>query len=84
MTEVDKGRGKVHTRTGHKGPEGEQRFSLFHLGTRWGWVANATRSSSFTPQNTQYPFYKKLRGPQDRSGRVRKISLPPGFHLRTV
>jgi len=27
----------------------------------------------------QYPLYRRLGGPQGRSGRVRKISLPPGF-----
>jgi hypothetical protein len=26
-----------------------------------------------------YPFYSRLGGPQGRSGRVRKISPPPGF-----
>ena len=33
---------------------------------------------------TQYPLYRRLGGPQDRSGRVRKISPPPGFDPRTV
>jgi hypothetical protein len=32
---------------------------------------------------TRYPLYRRLGGPQDRSGRVRKISAPPGFDLRT-
>ena len=31
-----------------------------------------------------YPLYKKLGGPQGRSGRVGKISPPPGFDPRTV
>jgi hypothetical protein len=29
-------------------------------------------------------LYRRLGGPQDRSGRVRKISPPPGFDPRTV
>jgi len=29
-------------------------------------------------------WYRRLGGPQSRSGRVRKISLPPGFDPRTV
>jgi hypothetical protein len=29
--------------------------------------------------NTQYPSYRRLGGPQGRSGRVRKISSPTGF-----
>jgi hypothetical protein len=33
---------------------------------------------------TRYPLYRRLGGPQDRSGRLRKISPPPGFDPRTV
>jgi hypothetical protein len=33
---------------------------------------------------TQYPLYRRLGGPQDRSGQVRKIFSPPGFNPRTV
>jgi len=36
------------------------------------------------PGKTRYPFYRWLRGPQGRSGQVRKISPPPGFAPRTV
>ena len=36
------------------------------------------------PVNTRYPLYRKLGGPQGLSGRVRKISPPPGFDPRTV
>ena len=33
----------------------------------------------------QYQFYRRVGGPQDRSGRARKISPPPpGFDPRTV
>ena len=32
----------------------------------------------------RYPVYRKLGGPQGRSGQVRKISPPPGFDPRTV
>jgi hypothetical protein len=35
-------------------------------------------------KQTRYPLYGRLGGPQGRSGRVRKISLPPGFDPRTV
>jgi hypothetical protein len=34
------------------------------------------------PGKTQYPFYRRLSGSQGRSGRVRKISLLPGFDPR--
>jgi len=36
------------------------------------------------PWKTRYPLYKTLDGPRDRSGRVRKISPPPGFDLCNV
>jgi hypothetical protein len=32
----------------------------------------------------RYPFYRRLGGPQGRSGRVRKISPPQGSEPRTV
>jgi hypothetical protein len=33
---------------------------------------------------TRYPLYRRLGGPQGRSGQVRKISPPMGFDPRTV
>ena len=36
------------------------------------------------PGDTRYPLYRRLGGPQYRSGRVRKISPQPGFDPRTV
>jgi hypothetical protein len=47
-----------------------------------GWVVNAP--AALPPGKTQYPLCRRLGGPQDRSGRVRKISPPPGFDPRTV
>ena len=42
--------------------------------------------AALPPGKTRYPFYRRLCGPQGRSGRVRKICLSPptGFHLWTV
>jgi hypothetical protein len=40
--------------------------------------------AALPPRKTRYPLYRKLGGPQGRSGRVRKISLAPGFDLRAV
>jgi hypothetical protein len=34
---------------------------------------------SLSPGKTRYPLYRRLGGPQGRSGQVRKISPPPGF-----
>jgi hypothetical protein len=39
--------------------------------------------TALPPGNTRYPLYRRLGGPQGRSGRVRKISPPPGFDPRT-
>jgi len=33
---------------------------------------------------TRYPLYRRLGGPQGRSGRVRKISSAPEFDPRAV
>jgi hypothetical protein len=40
--------------------------------------------AALTPFKTRYPMYRRLGGPQDRSGLVRKISPPQGFDPRTV
>ena len=38
----------------------------------------------FFPGNeTRYSLYRKLGGPQGRSGQVRNTSLPPGFHSQS-
>jgi hypothetical protein len=40
--------------------------------------------SALPPGTLRYPVYRGLGRPQGRSGRVRKISSPPGFDPRTV
>ena len=40
--------------------------------------------STLPPGKTQYPLYRRLGGPQGRSGQVRKISPPPEFDAWTV
>jgi hypothetical protein len=40
--------------------------------------------AALPPGKTRYPLYRRLAGPQGRSGRVRKISSPPVFDPRTV
>ena len=40
--------------------------------------------AALPPGKTRYPLYRRLGGPQDRSGRERKISPSPGFDPRTV
>jgi hypothetical protein len=46
---------------------------------------SASRPGRFLPpRKIRYQLYRRLGGPQDRSGQVRKISTPPGFDPRTV
>jgi len=40
--------------------------------------------ASLPPGKNWYPLYRRLGGPQGRSGRVLKISPTPGFDSRTV
>jgi hypothetical protein len=40
--------------------------------------------TTLAPRKTRYPKYRRLGGPQSRSGQVRKISPPPGLDPRTV
>jgi hypothetical protein len=50
-----------------------------------GGERSASRlGSSLTPGKTRYPLYRRLGGPQGRSGQVQKISPPLGFDPRTV
>jgi hypothetical protein len=40
--------------------------------------------AALPPGKTRYPLFRRLGGPQGRSGQVRKISPLPGFDPRTV
>jgi len=40
--------------------------------------------AALPPGKTRYPLYRRLGGPQGRSGQVQKISPAPGFDPRTV
>jgi hypothetical protein len=77
-----KGKGKVHPRTGHEGPEGEKRYSstlsLTSALNGGGW--SMPRPGRFTPgKETPYPLYRMLGGRHGLSGRVRNISPPTGI-----
>jgi len=74
-----KNKGKVHLRTCHEGPEGEQKYSsiLSLTSAIDGGVRSTPYPSRFTPmKETRYQYYRRLSGPKGRSGRVRKISPP--------
>jgi len=40
--------------------------------------------SALPPGKTRYLLYRRLGGPQSRSGLVRKILPPPGLHPQTI
>ena len=40
--------------------------------------------AALPPGKTRHPLYRRLGGPQGRSGKVRKFSPSPGFDPRTV
>jgi hypothetical protein len=79
---VSKTAKRRHARTGHEGPEVEQTssstLSLTSALDRSGWLTPRPGKESWCP------FYRRLGEPQGRSGRVQKISPPPGFDPRTV
>ena len=48
-------------------------------------VWSTPRPGRFTlEKDTRYLLYRRLGGPENRSERVRKISLPPGLDSRTI
>ena len=47
-------------------------------------MVNITPQAVLPLGMTGYPLYRRLGGPQDRSGQVHNIFPPPGFDLRTV
>ena len=51
-------------------------------GTRRGEGSASRLGRSLPPGKTRYPMYRRLGGPQGRSGQVRKISPSPGFDPR--
>ena len=65
-------------RTAHRGSRGIALVFIDH-GTRRGWGVSVTPRPVFTPGKTRYPLYRRLGGPQGRSGQVRKISPSTGI-----
>ena len=80
-------KGKFHSIIFHEGTEVEWRYSstlsLTSALDGGGWSTPCL--GRFIPgEETRYPLYGRLGGPQDQSGRVWKISPSPGFDPRTV
>jgi len=70
-------------RTAHRGCRGIALLFLDY-GTRWGEGSASSPGRSLSPGKTRYLLYRRLGGPQGRSGQVRNISPPPGFDPRAV
>ena len=84
INESVQGKGEVRPRTGHEGPEGQIYSSTLPSNSELdGSGRSKPRLGRFTPK-TRFPPYRRLGGPQGRSGRVRKISPPPDFDPRTI
>ena len=49
----------------------------------WGEWSASRPGRTLPPGNTRYPLYRRLDGPQGRSGRAEHLA-PPGFDPRTV
>jgi len=69
--------------TAHRGCRGIALLFLDH-GTKRGWGISVTPKPLFAPGKDPVPVYRRLGGPQGRSGQVRKISSPSGFDPRIV
>jgi hypothetical protein len=75
LDDTGKCKGKVHPRIGREGSEGEL-YSSFNLCARWGGWSTPRPGRLTLGKETRYPLYRRLGGPQGRSGYVRKISPP--------
>jgi len=54
-------------------------------GVGWSSHTSAAKSPPHYPLGkTRYPLYRRLGGPQCRSGRLQEVSPPSGFDTRTV
>jgi len=76
----------VNPKTGHEDPEGDYRYSstlsLTSAIDGSGW--STPHPGRSTPGKATSYVLQEAGWDQGRSGRVRKISLPPGFNTQTV
>jgi len=77
---------KFHSTKDHEGKEVEQRYNatLSLTSVLDGVGAQRHAPAALPPGKTQHPLYRRLGGPQGRSGQMRNISHPPEFDLRTA
>ena len=62
-------------------PTGEAEVLLYSLTSVLDGVGGQRYAPAALPRGreTQYPLHSSLGGPRSRSGRMRKVSSPPGF-----
>ena len=79
-------KGKVHPRTEYEDPEEGYRYSsTLSLTSALDVVDGRYTPATLPPKKeTRYPLYRRLGGPQGRSGQVQKISPLPGFDPQTA
>ena len=72
---------KAYPRTGHEGPDMEYRYSsTLSLTSALDGVSGQRHvPAALLPGMIRFPLYRRLGGPQDRPGRVRKILPPTGI-----
>jgi len=70
-------KGKVHPKNRTRRPRSSLTLVLDGVG------GQLHAPAALPPRKTRYPSYRRLGGPQSRSGQVRKISHPTGFDPRT-
>jgi hypothetical protein len=59
-------------------------YSFFTIGEKRGWVVNTSTRPLYPGKETRYPLYRRLGGPQGRSGRVRRNNSTPACDPRTI
>jgi hypothetical protein len=59
-------------------------YCFLNLGTRWGWVVNATPQPLYPRERDPVPIVQEGGWAPEPCGWVRKISSLPGFDQRTV
>jgi len=62
---------------------GDIALLFLDCGTRSGWVVSSTPRRILPQGKTRYLFYRRLGGPQGRSGQA-EILVPTGIEYRTV
>ena len=83
---ISKGKGKVFPLQARLWPRRWVEVKLYFSMTaalEWGEWSAARPGRTLPPGKTRYPLYRRLGGPQGRSGRAENLA-PPGFDPRTV